>query len=295
MDAAFAGNVAAIEVLVAHSADVNIVAGTSAKHTPLTRLCQYHSTIPKHEGHLPALKKLLAVGADPTVSAGPLSLTPLGYAAMGPLDDLVAILAQHLRPFDIWSAAVQCDLGRIRQLGKKQSLDVRDTEGRTPLHYVALSGLFKRVGSDKVTACADELLSHGIPLDGAQPIVEGDSVFHATALWYAVSWQNNLDLTHHFLKLGASPNPAVFSCLFEGDAAMCQLLADFGADWNTRVEGATPLMDLMKWNRPKMVGWLLDHGADPSLKDNDGLTALDHARKRKVRAEIIELLENALA
>ncbi|MCY4130748.1 MAG: ankyrin repeat domain-containing protein [Gammaproteobacteria bacterium] len=290
MDAAFTGNAACIEVLVSNGADVNVKAGTGAKHTPLTRLCQYHKTIPKHEGHPAALNQLLAYGADPTLAAGPLVLTPLGYAAMGPLDELIEILVDKLQPLDAWSASLLCDITRLNELVQEQALTRTDSEKRTPLHYVCMSGLHKDQGNQAAISCVDFLLNQGIEIDAAQPIVEGDEIFHATALWYAVSWQGNLELTKHLLTHGASPNPAVFSSLFHGDVEICELLDEFGADWNLIVGGASPLIDMMKWKRSKLVPWLLEHGADPSIKDHDGLSALDHARNRKVRQDVIDLL-----
>ena len=290
MDAAFVGDAACIDVLVDHGADVNITAGTGAKHTPLTRLCQYHRTIPKHDGHPAALKRLIEHGADPKLSAGPLALTPLGYAAMGPLDELLQVLIGELEPLDVWSAASLYDLPRLKQLAKRQLLTALDSEERTPLHYVCMSGLHKANGNQTAIECVNLILEQGIEIDAVQPIVEGDEIFHATALWYAVSWQGNLELTSHLLVHGASPNPAVFSSLFHGDVDICNLLDEYGADWNLRFGGATPLIDIMKWNRSKLVPWLLEHGADPSVKDQDGLTAVDHARKRKVRKDVIDLL-----
>jgi len=290
MDAAFTGNAACIDVLVRNGADVNVTAGTGAKHTPLTRLCQYHKTIPKHAGHPAALKRLIEHGADATVAAGPLVLTPLGYAAMGPLDELVEILVGKLQPLDVWSAALLCDLPRLEDLRKQQALTLVDSEERTPLHYVCMSGLHKAHGNRAAIECANFILDQGIEIDAAQPIAEGNEVFYATALWYAVSWQGNLELTEHLLVNGASPNPAVFSSLFHGDVEICNLLDEYGADWNLIFGGASPLIDMMKWKRSKLVPWLLERGADPSIKDSDGLTALDHARKRKVRQDVIDLL-----
>ena len=140
-DAAFVGSVDCVNVLVEHGADVNVRSGTGSKHTPLTRLCQYHTTIPKHDGHKETLDRLLEVGADPTVAAGPLGLTPLCYAAMGPLEDLVASLIGEVRPLDVFSAALLYDLRRLKQHAKKKGLATVDQEQRSlvPLFLVKVS------------------------------------------------------------------------------------------------------------------------------------------------------------
>ena len=181
--------------MVEHGADVNVKSGTGSKHTPLTRLCQYHTTIPKHDGHKETLDRLLEVGADPTVAAGPLGLTPLCYAAMGPLEDLVASLIGEVRPLDVFSAALLYDLRRLKQHVKKKGLATVDQEQRTPLHYVALSGMFKVNGSAKAIECVDYILDQGIGVNAMATIAEGNGVFNANALWYGISWQSNIELT----------------------------------------------------------------------------------------------------
>ena len=290
MDAAFIGDGKSIDILVDNGANVNIKAGAGAKHTPLTRLCQFHKTIPKHNGHPLALGRLLAHGADPRVAAGPLELVPLGYATMGPLHELIDPLLKATRPVDVLSAALLVDEKALRRFAGQDRIGVVDEVQRTPLHYLALSGITKETDFLKVKACVDLILESGIDIDAAQPIPEGDSVFYATALWYAVSWQGNIELTKHLLECDARPDVAVFSSLFHGDVAICELLHEYGANWNLRVEGLTPLMDLMKWNRTKLVAWLLERKVDVNATDEEGKTALDYAYKRKIKRDTIELL-----
>lgn len=290
MDAAFVGDGKSIDILVDNGADVNIKASTGAKHTPLTRLCQFHRTIPKHEGHPVALDRLLAHGANPDVAAGPLDLPPLGYACMGPLHNLIERLKKVSEQSDALTAALLVDVKGLRRYSKKNATGLVDEVQRTPLHYLALSAIAKETEFSKVKSCVNLLLDSGVELDAAQPIQEGDEVFYATALWYAVSWQGNIDLSKYLLERGASPNVAVFSSLFHGDVEICDLLSEFGADWNQRVEGLTPLMDLMKWNRTKLVPWLLERNVDVNATDNEGRTALDYAYKRKIKKTTIDLL-----
>lgn len=290
MDAAFAGNVDCLNALVDAGADVNVIAGTGAKHTPLTRLCQYHRTIPKHPGHAKTLARLLELGADPTVPAGPLSLRPLGYAAMGPLADLMDLLVAKLRPLDACAAAVVWDLRRLKQLAKKGAIGMTDEEGRTPLHYVAMAGHYKDGSTDAGIECAKFILDQGVKVDVAQPIPEGFGVFNATALWYTVSWQSNIELARYLLEHGASPNPGVFAALWDGNVEICELLDAHGADWNQRAADETPLMEMLKYNRTKLVPWLLARDVDLNVTNAEGLTVLDYARKRKTKKAIVNLL-----
>ena len=73
-----------VQVLLDAGADPDIVSGTGSRHTPLTRVTQYHKTIARHEGHLKTIETLLGAGADPNLAAGPHDFEPLAYAAVAP-------------------------------------------------------------------------------------------------------------------------------------------------------------------------------------------------------------------
>jgi hypothetical protein len=58
------------------------------------------------------------------------------------------------------------------------------------------------------------------------------------------------------------------------------LLLSNDADINlTNNKGATALIYAVCFNRPEVVKLLIEHNADVSLKDQDGLTVKDHAEK----------------
>ena len=292
-DAAFCGHADAIDLLVRAGADCNIKSGTGSKHTPLTRLCQHHKTIPKHERHTKALRRLLSHGADPGVPAGPLDLRPFEYAAMGPHTDLMKVLKKLGPKLDVFSAAAACSLGRLSDLSVYDGLHVLDWRGRTPLHYVALSGLH-HLNEDRVIRCARYLINQGIEVDELEPIPDGNSIFYATALWYAISWQGNRNLTKYLLNQDANPSIPVFAALWSGDLEICEMLDEKGANWNQSFEGLTPLMEMFRFNRTKLVSWLLDKDVDVSIQDPEGKTALDYAINRKARPELIDLLKERL-
>ena len=50
---------------------------------------------------------------------------------------------------------------------------------------------------------------------------------------------------------------------------------------NTEIFGWTALHSAASHNYLEVVNVLLEFGADPSIKNSDGLTALDYARARK--------------
>jgi Zn-dependent protease with chaperone function len=83
---------------------------------------------------------------------------------------------------------------------------------------------------------------------------------------------------------------------FEGDTSpsveAARLLLEAGANVNAvDIYGSTPLLDAVNYETPEMVAVLLEYGADPSIKDENGMSAIDLAREYQ-NQEIITLLDN---
>ncbi|HLY58849.1 MAG TPA: ankyrin repeat domain-containing protein, partial [Stellaceae bacterium] len=67
-----------------------------------------------------------------------------------------------------------------------------------------------------------------------------------------------------------------------GDARIVALLLERGAPVDPRQQGGfTPLMSAAARGDREIAELLLDHGADPYLVDEMGLSAIDHALKAK--------------
>ncbi len=292
MDAAFAGSADMIGVLLDAGADPNAVAGTPGRHSPLVRAMQPHATIPKHAGHDAAVDVLLTRGADPDLAAGPHGMPPLLYAAMGGFEGFVEKLRAAGARFDIHGAAMLYELDTLRAEIARVGVDFPDARGRTPLQYLAWSGMWKlpHVGSEGALECLDVLLEAGADIDLYERMLEGDEVFPATALWRAVSWQEHVALVRALLAAGADPKSSVFSAGFGGNEEILEALHAHGADWNWRLNGRTPLLDLIHWRKPGAVPWLLEHGADIAATDPDGRTALHLAALRGVKVDYLESL-----
>ena len=291
-DAAFFGKTECLKTLLEFGADPNVRSGTGSRHSPLTRICQHHKTIPKHRGHAVCLKVLLENGARPTLEAGPLNFPPIVYSAMAPNEEFIELLLDCSGIRDLRVDAALNDFDALTQYDSWDLESVMDSDQRTPLHYVAASGRWRK-GEEFAAAaleCAGYIINRGIDVDAAQPIQEGEEIFNATALWWSVAWQENHRLTQYLLSKGADPNLCVFAATFNNDIDSCELLNQYHADWNWRVDGKTPLMDLLQWNKPRMVSWLLEHGADPNTKDSSGATVLHYAARRGIDNECIQHL-----
>ena len=292
MDAAFAGRSDLVAVLLDAGADPNAIAGNSGRHSPLVRIMQPHTTIPRHAGHRAAVEVLLTRGADPDLAAGPHGMPPLLYAAMGGSEGFVDALRAAGARYDIHGAAMLYDLDALRAEIARVGVDCPDARGRTPLQHMAWSGMWKlpQVGSERALECLEVLLDAGADIGLYERMMEGGEVFPATALWRAVSWQEHVALVRALLAAGADPKSSVFSAGFGANEEILEALHAYGADWNWRLNGRTPLLDLIHWRKPGAVPWLLEHGADVAATDLDGRTALHLAALRGVKVDYLESL-----
>jgi ankyrin repeat protein len=99
-----------------------------------------------------------------------------------------------------------------------------------------------------------------------------------------------------------SGNSALFAAIVEDSTEIVEFLLKNGANIDIRgIEDAeTPLWSAALWGNDKMVRLLLEHGADPYLKDaTTGRTPLEmartHAAKSQPHRNIVSILEVKMA
>jgi ankyrin repeat protein len=159
--------------------------------------------------------------------------------------EVVAALRAHVGPLDIFEASA---LGEVDRVGALLDTDpglanAVAEDGFGPL------GLASFFGHEPV---ARLLLEHGAKVDKAS-----SNGMHVMPLHSAAAARS---------------------------VPIARLLLEHGAPVNARQGrgslGFTPLMEAAFNGQLDMVETLLSHGADPSLRDEEGRTAADHARAR---------------
>ena len=135
-----------------------------------------------------------------------------------------------------------------------------------------------------------------------QPGIQVDATNTAdeTALMLAAN-ANDLDSANLLITAGASVNRPNWTPLHyaasKGHTSMMRLLIDNDAYIDAESpNGTTPLMMAAYYASPKAVKLMLEEGADPLLKNQDGMTALDLAvaKDKALSAQYIRVFIESL-
>ena len=110
-----------------------------------------------------------------------------------------------------------------------------------------------------------------------------------------VALKGEVSLAEKMVKKGADVNKTGWTPLHyaasNGHVAVVKLLLENYAYIDAESpNGSTPLMMASMYGNPETVQLLLDEGADPLLKNQQGLTALEFAKKAE-RVDSTALLE----
>ena len=329
MDACFAGQAAAVALLLKYGADPNVKSKSAHQYRPLHRTVEYKKTLPKHEGHGKVLDLLLKAGADPMMRGSYWCISAVTVSATGDCRQyLPALVKAAPGPLDIFHACVLGETARVKTLLKKDRLlaSTPDTgsriwtseEGWFPLHYCARS----HVGDDDTkkgralaqitqllldhgadpTGCVDQAVGNLAVLEAlllaGGKVADDDTVHHAAceghveALKLLMEHGTALDGTRGTDHHGGyTPlGCAVSSRSVQG----AQWFLEQGQNPNKikSKEGETCLHVAVHYGASdKMLELLLEHGAKPNQKDKQGRTPLKRAREKKHKKAIAYLEE----
>lgn len=184
--------------------------------------------------------------------------TPVTQALNGGHRELAEQLLDQGAAVSLWDTAAGGLLERVREAlaREPERLDDFSPEGFTALHLAAHFGH---------AAVVEELLASGAAVD---PVARND--LGVTPL-HAALFGGRVEVARRLLEAGADPN-----------------LQRGGPGWPR--SGWTALHYAAGRDLADFAGALLDHGADPGIRDAEGKTPLDVARKSG-SANVIALLE----
>jgi ankyrin repeat protein len=229
-------------------------------------------------GDLEAVRARLRQDPSSMKARDPFGWTPLHLATWNH-NEIAALLLEHGAKLEEQDRGGLAPLALAARNGNDDSvrfliehganIRAEDFSGRTPLHYAAQYG---HAGS------ATLLLDHGAPVD----IRDGHAM---TPLMQASMWGRE-EVVRLLLSRGANVNAreagdwtplhrAVSGGLAKPNPAVVKHLLEHGADPRAKDDqGNTPLMFAVSQNDPEIVRMLLDRGADPRIRNSSGNSPL---------------------
>jgi ankyrin repeat protein len=246
--ACWAGDVDEVTRLIAAGADPNRDAPTNWRQRPLHRTLEFRRTEPKHDGHTRVVDLLLEAGADASVRATSLDLTPWELACFSGME----IAAKRLRKY----------------------------QRKAEPHPEGMTGLWMAAASRLPEPAALRNLRRAME-DGA----DVNCIWRtATPLMMAVAHANHRKVANALIRAGADPNAGVSllhaSCDWHLEHLVSGLEYMHKHGWqvnNADASGQTALHKAAFLGYVKAIRVLVEMDADARLKDRSGLTALDKA------------------
>jgi ankyrin repeat protein len=245
--------------------------------------------IASSRGYKPVVAYLLSQGAsiDYQIDGG---ISALYSASLNGHADIVQLLLTHNASIEIrntsglvplHAAAENGHLNAVKVLLENDAMvNQQDNYGFSPLHIVALN---------KQLLICEHLLSSGATID-----LETDD--GRTALDLISGGRFDAKIVNLLISKGARQNPRfLINAVNEDDLLSLTNLVESGYDVNLQDKkyGTTPLHWAALHGRNAMINYLIDSGADMSVKTNDSDTALDVAKREGLK-ETIMLLETRM-
>jgi len=290
-NAAYAGNLDILKLLVDAGAALNIKGGqTGQKTTPLIA-----SVISKSTPTVEYLLKSKRVNVNSKDETG---WSALGIASRYGPSNIVRLLIRFGADVNQGQSEYEntplmlavrdpANIESVKHLIRANAeVDKENTDGDTPLTYAAVFGNIE---------AGEELLKAGADINHQTKLGQ-------TALFIAAQ-KDEKDLALLLIRKGANVNllsrkgfSAAYAAVENGDLEILEALAKAGADLDVQgtpgiggSTGWTPLMLAAATGKVEIVRFLKNQGVDLDKTDTDGDTALDLAEQR-FDSEIIKIL-----
>ena len=196
-----------------------------------------------------------------------------------------------------FNAAKSWNFAAIKSMSKEapELIETTDAKGLNALHMACSvkpgkNGVHEPNGLKTVAA----LLDGGIEIESVAFTDQDGGDWRANAVWFATGRGQNLPLVKFLLKRGGDPSYSLFTVLWGYKPEFARELVKYKPRMNLRGgDGRTVLHAAAVPHRLEVLKLYLDAGADPWIKDNEGITPLDLAKKRRVPKEFIERMEKS--
>ena len=190
----------------------------------------------------------------------------------------------------LFDAAKAWAFAEVRSLirASPQVARATDPRGRSALHLAcAVKSGGPTLGEPHGIKTVTALLDAGAGLEDEVPMDEDEGDFRATPLWYAVARGENLPLVRFLLKCGADASSSLWAAVWRDDDVLCGHLLKSKPKLNLRAHGETPIFYAARLRRLKTLGRLIEAGADPTIRDDQGRDAVDIAQARRLPVDLI--------
>lgn len=104
-----------------------------------------------------------------------------------------------------------------------------------------------------------------------------------------VAHATNLSKALYAKEVAIIPNTPLCTAIVKGDLATVKKFIEYGSNVDEMSNGLTPLMFAARYNKVDIIKYLLEKGANKSLKDERGYTALQFAEFSKSHEAITYL------
>ncbi|KAF5700246.1 ankyrin protein 1 [Fusarium globosum] len=233
--------------------------------------------------HVASAKLLIDAGASPTATDEQ-GYTPLQKAICCSSGETVEFLLSHGASINDLDQYNSTTLGTAAMWGSFAALETL-LSGKDEVDRMADDSDWKPVDfavKNENKRCLALLLSHGFNPNTVTS--KGD-----TALRMAIQ-ARRLDICKMLLESNANPdltpdkvNTPLIQAISEGDLDIVKLLIENKATIDKREAppddgwSRTPMQVAVDWNRPEIVQYLIEKGADPDARDSDGIPVIGSA------------------